>query len=809
MKPQIRMAGWAEIPLELFTCDLDRLKVRLERDLAFQTADTREFTGATTDQRETVRCYEMSNGVVRVPRGYMDRLSDLLQPGSLLTSQDCREEGIPVAWKMRTKLFEEESKNQVDAVRELAYYEGGILVAAPGKGKTIMGLAAMSKVGRRALVVVPTTVLLDQWRARAIQHTSLSSQDIGIVQGDICQWNRPLIIAMVQSLSQRRYAEELYETVGIFVTDECLDGETRIPTPSGWMKLCSLNEGDRVSTPQGYARILRKWIVRKPAARFTMQSGRSLIASYDHKVFTKQLSRSDSQSGRRDPNGTHRGKLVKQSIADTSALLFWRDTLFPAPYDPKEYLIGLYLGDGCWTESTSFRLRFAFGKDQTFWEGFLPSLAERVGIDSSACSLRRETNGVLTFEFPKAWTQEFLGSYGFQPGPKRGKERIPESLLDSIGVLKGLFDAEGYRSADRVGIDMTSLPCVLQIQEALAHRGILTRRSTYIRDNPNHAPRHRLLMFGNNARRFERVVGFELDKTGLRIGWKGRSWRSWTEEDRIVQVEDLGERELWDITLDDEQHQFFAEGYLVSNCHRISAPTWSRVVPQFPALYRWGLSATPERPDGLHKIFQLHCGPVLYEMLELDMHPVVYQMFTGVSLPAHAYTNPWNGQPNFARAFTSLSRDAARNRMLAAEIVKCHLAGRKVLILSKRVQHLTALSQLVQQAAVPSAEIGVITGQVNGTVRQRILAQRKVIFAIESIAGLGLDQPDLDTLIYALPSQSVEQTVGRIERELPGKKNPLVVDPVDDVPLFRRLADSRRKKYQQRGYEVVIVNKRP
>jgi superfamily II DNA or RNA helicase len=80
-----------------------------------------------------------------------------------------------------------------------------------------------------------------------------------------------------------------------------------------------------------------------------------------------------------------------------------------------------------------------------------------------------------------------------------------------------------------------------------------------------------------------------------------------------------------------------------------------------------------------------------------------------------------------------------------------------------------------------------------------------VILAIESIAGLGLDQPDLDTLIYAIPSQSVEQTVGRIEREHPNKKPPLVVDPVDDVSLFLRLAASRRKKYQERGYKVVAV----
>jgi superfamily II DNA or RNA helicase len=245
-------------------------------------------------------------------------------------------------------------------------------------------------------------------------------------------------------------------------------------------------------------------------------------------------------------------------------------------------------------------------------------------------------------------------------------------------------------------------------------------------------------------------------------------------------------------------------GILVTDeCHRVSAPLWSTVVPKFPARYRWGLSATPERQDKLDRIFQYHCGPVAFQMLGDTTRTKVYQLHTGTELSQRAWTNPWNGQPNFSRAYSSLSIVETRNQFIAREVAKAFQAGRKTLVLSKRVTHLHRLQEASLKLDVPAEKIGIITGEVPAEFRTRILEQCRVIFAIESIAGLGMDQPDLDTLIYALPTQAVEQTIGRIEREYPGKKRPLVIDLVDDVSLFQRLAKSRLKKYRELGYEVA------
>ena len=40
------------------------------------------------------------------------------------------------------------------------------IVAAPGSGKTVLGLEAMRRIGRRALVLSPSITIRDQWRER-------------------------------------------------------------------------------------------------------------------------------------------------------------------------------------------------------------------------------------------------------------------------------------------------------------------------------------------------------------------------------------------------------------------------------------------------------------------------------------------------------------------------------------------------------------------------------------------------------------------------------------------------------------------
>src|SRR5438309_10240620 len=44
------------------------------------------------------------------------------------------------------------------------------IVAAPGSGKTVLGLEIVRRIGHRALILAPTITIRDQWAQRVLDH---------------------------------------------------------------------------------------------------------------------------------------------------------------------------------------------------------------------------------------------------------------------------------------------------------------------------------------------------------------------------------------------------------------------------------------------------------------------------------------------------------------------------------------------------------------------------------------------------------------------------------------------------------------
>lgn len=65
--------------------------------------------------------------------------------------------------------------------------------------------------------------------------------------------------------------------------------------------------------------------------------------------------------------------------------------------------------------------------------------------------------------------------------------------------------------------------------------------------------------------------------------------------------------------------------------HHVSAPTFAPGAELFYG-YRLSLTATPERDDGLHIIYEMHIGPVLYRNLHQDLNARTAFDYTGLQL---------------------------------------------------------------------------------------------------------------------------------------------------------------------------------
>jgi superfamily II DNA or RNA helicase len=84
-------------------------------------------------------------------------------------------------------------------------------------------------------------------------------------------------------------------------------------------------------------------------------------------------------------------------------------------------------------------------------------------------------------------------------------------------------------------------------------------------------------------------------------------------------------------------------------------------------------------------------------------------------------------------------------------------------------------------------------GSMKRVEREKAEESAQVLFASVTLVQEGLDIPRLDTLVLACPMSDVTQAVGRILRPCASKKQPVVIDIVDDMCTSFVLNASRRE----------------
>lgn len=233
--------------------------------------------------------------------------------------------------------------------------------------------------------------------------------------------------------------------------------------------------------------------------------------------------------------------------------------------------------------------------------------------------------------------------------------------------------------------------------------------------------------------------------------------------------------------------------------HRVGAPMFSKSIPKFPAKYRIGVSATPDRKDGLEKVFLWHIGDVIRGTGSWELKPTVYLIdYTGGV--SQDWATGFGGRTNLGKLVTLITQDVRRNVWLAGEIKKAGAAGRKILVLSDRIEHLEVLRRMLKSHA-PNLSSAMYIGGLSGSERERA-ADADIMFGTVQYAKEGLDIPGLDTLYLTTPHTDVEQMVGRILRTCSTKKAPIVVDVVDNMSLTRAFGNKRVSFYMDQGFEV-------
>jgi len=113
-------------------------------------------------------------------------------------------------------IFREEQKPVWD---ELKNKDDGVLNLAPGKGKTILALHKVAQLKVPTLIVVNTSLLVDQWRK--FINEFLNCYDIGEIGDGKFDWKHPITIALIHSLhSKKEFPKGFTEHFGFMIVDE-------------------------------------------------------------------------------------------------------------------------------------------------------------------------------------------------------------------------------------------------------------------------------------------------------------------------------------------------------------------------------------------------------------------------------------------------------------------------------------------------------------------------------------------------------------------------------------------------------------
>lgn len=236
---------------------------------------------------------------------------------------------------------------------------------------------------------------------------------------------------------------------------------------------------------------------------------------------------------------------------------------------------------------------------------------------------------------------------------------------------------------------------------------------------------------------------------------------------------------------------------IVDEAHHICAKVFSQSLFKLCPKHIFGLSATPERKDGLTKVLHWFMGPTFFAVErknqeQVEVFPVIFD--------SPQYRNPppsmRNGKISMPNMITQVVEDRDRNTMLVDLVKKASGGTRQLLVLSDRRLHCERLHQCFPKTS------GLYMGGMKES-ELKASSEKKIIFATFSQAHEGLDIPTLDTVILASPKSDITQSIGRIMRETAGKKNnPHIYDVHDPWSVFAAMYYKRLKVYRQGGFQI-------
>ena len=253
---------------------------------------------------------------------------------------------------------------------------------------------------------------------------------------------------------------------------------------------------------------------------------------------------------------------------------------------------------------------------------------------------------------------------------------------------------------------------------------------------------------------------------------------------------------------------------IVDECHHVAAFSFENVLKQVRAKNVYGLTATPTRKDGWHKIIYMQCGDIRARVSNSELkqnkrmeHKVIVKKTNYKYIPTEE-----KDKIQIAEILNDMCQNVFRNNMIIEDIKKSVLEGRIPIVLTERIEHLKILKEAIDDFKVPVVIYKGNMGKKKTKEIQDLIKEAdennksRIILATSSSIGEGFDDNRLDTLFLTMPVSwkgRIIQYVGRLHREHENKEKVIVYDYLDNMKVLEKMYQRRLKGYKIAGYKII------
>lgn len=324
------------------------------------------------------------------------------------------------------------------------------------------------------------------------------------------------------------------------LSNPCQPAFATVLTPGGIKTFGELNIGDTIWSGKRWTKVINKWFTgNKQVYSYNTTAG-SFVGTENHRI-------------------VQRGTKIK--VKDASSIdICPGDKNGKIKFNINAIMDGLVLGDGSVHKASNDLVYLNIGEDDyDYFSSEIKSLIlkdRRIAFKTGW----EVSTSIVSSELPKTYNREIPIRY------------YKGNFNNTASFLRGLYSANGSIVSNRITLKQTSLKLIKQVQEMLSSLGIM---SYYTTNNPKSVEFNNGIYDCKKSYDLNITIDREIfyNKIGFIQKYKQDKLKSIIKDVlrtkssyEIISIDDLGFHDVFDITVEADEHTYWTGGLLVSNC---------------------------------------------------------------------------------------------------------------------------------------------------------------------------------------------------------------------------------------------------